>query len=257
MVWECELVVLYCMSTVLHVVCRVCSFLIYKWGPFIGGSFQLRGLCSLTASRYSQQLFLIFVLFPFVGPIFSTSSMNQTQVRYNARRERTQHVGKTSLDINVGRNMLRSLVAMLDVHVAQYWHMLRRVWNRSNFSSNICYHFFRSRNRWSVPQHSFAWFVQHCSACACALTPVQTNLFPRAIRGLGLTNDPGTGCKMCKILAHFPSWYHGKVAPGYSIWRFAAFSILCAVSTVYAFFLSRLSGDRCSWCPSFYCVLMR
>ena len=93
-------------------------------------------------------------------------------------------------------------------------------------------------------------FVQHCSACACALTPVQTNLIPRAIRGLGLTNDPGTGCKMCKILAHFPSWYHGKVAPGYPIWRFAAFSILCAVSTVYAFFRSRLSGDRCSWCPS-------
>ena len=115
------------MSTVLHVACRVCSFLVYKWGPFIGGSFQLRGLCSLTASRYSQQLFLLFVLFPFVGAIFSTSSMNQTQVRCNARRERTQHVGKTSLDINVGRNMLRSLVAMLDVHVAQYWHTLRRV----------------------------------------------------------------------------------------------------------------------------------
>ena len=145
--------------------------------------------------------------------------------------------------------MLRSLVATLDA-VVQYWHMLCRVWNRSNFSSNICYHFFRSRNRWSVPHHSFAWFVQHCSACACALTPVQTKLVPRAIRGLGLTNDPGTGCKMCKILAHFPSWYHGKVAHGYPIWRFAAFSILCAVSTMYAFFRSRLSGDLCSWCPS-------
>ena len=24
-----------------------------------------------------------------------------------------------------------------------------------------------------------------------------------------------TGCKMCKIFAHFPAWYHGKVAPGY------------------------------------------
>ena len=53
--------------------------------------------------------------------------MNQTQVRYNAQRERTKHVGKKSLDINVGRNLLRSLVAMLEVHVAQYWHMLRRV----------------------------------------------------------------------------------------------------------------------------------
>ena len=103
------------------------TFLIYKWEPFIGGNFQLRGLCSLTASRYSQQLFLLFVLFPFVGAIFSKSSMTQTQVRYNARRERTQHVGKRSLDINVGRNLLRSFVAMLDVHVAQYWHMLRRV----------------------------------------------------------------------------------------------------------------------------------
>ena len=41
------------------------------------------------------------------------------------------------------------------------------------------------------------------------------NLVPRAISGLGLTNDPGTGCKMGKILAHFPAWYHGKVAPGY------------------------------------------
>ena len=37
------------------------------------------------------------------------------------------------------------------------------------------------------------------------------------------TNDPGAGCKMCKILAHFSAWYHGKVAPGhhgiFPIWR--------------------------------------
>ena len=143
--------------------------------------------------------------------------------------------------------MLRSLFATLDA-VAQYWHILRRVWNRSNLASNICYHFFRSRNRWSVPQHSFAWFVQQCSACACALTPVQTNRVPRAIRGLGLTNDPGTGCKMCKILAHFPSWDHTLVS-NMAVCSFL--HSLCSIDSVRIFLKSRLSGDRCSWCPSF------
>ena len=37
------------------------------------------------------------------------------------------------------------------------------------------------------------------------------------------TNDPGAGCKMCKILEHFSACYHGKVAPGhhgiFPIWR--------------------------------------
>ena len=62
---------------------------------------------------------------------------------------------------------------------------------------------------------------------------------------------------MCKILAHSPSWYHGKVAPGYPIWRFAAFSILCAVSTVYAFFLKAvcLEIDVRGVLAS-YCILM-
>ena len=80
------------------------------------------------------------------------------------------------------------------------------------------------------------------------------NLVPRAIRGLGPTIDPGTGCKMCKTLAHFPAWYHGKVAPGYHgiFSNMAVYSFLHSVcfSTVYAF-RSRSSGERCSWCPSF------
>ena len=56
---------------------------------------------------------------------------------------------------------------------------------------------------------------------------------------------------MCKILAHFPAWYHGngKVYHGmfFPIWRFTAYSVLFDSVRIRL----RLSGERCSWCPRF------
>ena len=162
------------MSTVLHVVCRVCSFLIYKWGPFTGGSLQLRGLCSLTASRYSQQLFLLFVLFPFVGAIFSTSSMNQTQVRYNARRERTQHVGKTSLD-------------------SQYWTQHAAIACRHVRCSCILAHVAQSLKSVKLfIQHllSFLSFSQSMKRAATFVCMIRATLFGLRVRTDTGSNQP-------------------------------------------------------------------
>ena len=74
----------------------------------------------------------------------------------------------------------------------------------------------------------------------------------------GPTNDPGAGCKMCKILAYFPVRYHGNVAPGYHGIFFQygglqlpSFSIFFDQEIRQSVRIrSRLSGEICSWCPS-------
>ena len=53
----------------------------------------------------------------------------------------------------LGKTCCVHLYTMLG-YVAWCWHMLRPVWNQSNFLPNICQHFFCSRDRWTRWLHS-------------------------------------------------------------------------------------------------------